>query len=270
MPTPTGHKAIPSAEAIAPQCYPWQQRRLFVRSQRTAGLSPGELVRLARVDNPWLQLPASPPFVLPADHPRIEAFNKCLRPSQAKCRIDLNLYPAPWMGNPQAPLVVLSRNPSISPGDREAHQSRDYVAALRANIQDDPAGQVVVGLLERFRYTPTGLYWRPRFKDLIEHVGSSDELAGRVLVVELHGYRSEGEYRPITLPSQAYGFELVRAAMRRHATIVFLVGIPLWRDAVPELRAYPNVIQVRSAIRSYLTPRNLGPDGFERVLAALD
>ena len=157
------------------------------------------------MENPWLQLPASPPFVLPADHPRIEDFNKRLRPSQAKCRLDLSLYPAPWMGNPQAPLVVLSRNPSISAGDREAHQNRDYIAALRANVQDDPAGQAVVGLLERFRHTPTGVYWRPRFKDLIEHVGSSDELASRVLIVEFHGYRSEGEYRPITLPSQAYG-----------------------------------------------------------------
>ena len=222
------------------------------------------------MENPWLQLPASPPFVLPADHPRIEAFNKRLRPNQAKCRLDLSLHPAPWMGNPEAPLVVLSRNPSISPGDREAHQNRDYVAALRANIQDDPGGQAVVGLLERFRYTPTGVYWRPRFKDLIEHIGSSDKLARRVLIVEFHGYRSEGEYRPITLPSQPYGFELVRAAVVRQATIVFLVGNRLWRDAVAELRVYPNVLQVRSPIRSYLTPRNLGPEGFERVLAALD
>jgi hypothetical protein len=222
------------------------------------------------VENPWLQLPASPPFVLPADRPHIDAFNRHLRPSQGKCRLDLNLVPAPWMGNPQAPLVVLSRNPSISPGDHEAHGNRDYVAALRANIQDDPAEQAVVGLRERFRNTPTGVYWRPRFKHLIEHVGSSDELASRVLIVEFHGYRNKGEYRPITLPSQAYGFELVRAAMRRHATIVFLVGNRLWRDAVPELDAYANVLQVRSAIRPYLTPRNLGPEGFERVLATLD
>jgi hypothetical protein len=114
------------------------------------------------------------------------------------------------------------------------------------------------------------VYWRPRFRDLIEHVGSSDELASRVLIVEFHGYRSDGEYCPITLPSQAYGLELVRAAVRRHATIVFLVGNRLWRDAVPELRAYPNVVQVRSPIRSYLTQRNLGPEGFERVLAALN
>jgi hypothetical protein len=58
------------------------------------------------VDNPWLQLPASPPFVLPADRPHIEAFNNRLRPNQERCRLDLSLYPAPWMGNPQAPLVV--------------------------------------------------------------------------------------------------------------------------------------------------------------------
>ena len=62
----------------------------------------------------------------------------------------------------------------------------------------------------------------------------------------------------------------MRAAVRRQATIVFLVGNRLWRDAVPELGAYPNVLQVRSPIRSYLTRRNLGPEGFERVLTALD
>lgn len=101
------------------------------------------------MENPWFQLPASPEFVLPADRPHVEAFNECLLPSGEKCRLNLQLYPVPWMGNRQAALVVLTRNPSFDdPGDYEAHQDPDYLAALQANIQDDPAGQAVVGLLE--------------------------------------------------------------------------------------------------------------------------
>ena len=58
------------------------------------------------------------------------------------------------------------------------------------------------------------IYWGTRtFKAVIERVGLSDELASRVLIVEFHGYRSK-EYRAIGigLPSQAYGFKLVRKA----------------------------------------------------------
>lgn len=56
--------------------------------------------------------------------------------------------PEPFLGDRQAPLVVLNRNPEIGEQDPVVHrENRAYVAALRANLATDPAGHRLVGLL---------------------------------------------------------------------------------------------------------------------------
>jgi hypothetical protein len=99
-------------------------------------------------------------------------------------------------------------------------------------------------------------------------VESSDDLARRVLIVEFHAYRSK-RYQPLgfTLPSQFYGFDLVRAAVRRGATIA-IVGPSEWHTKIPELRAYP-VVPQKFPRKPILSPGNCGDEGFERVLAAV-
>jgi hypothetical protein len=219
------------------------------------------------MENPWLELPLNPPYVLPKDRRHIDAFNGALRPNQAEFRLDLSLMPVPFMGNPDAGLVVLARNPKFVPGDLR-DQNPDYVATLRANIEGRPGAQAAIGLLERFRDMPAGEYWRPKFKAVLDRVESSDDLARRVLIVELHAYRSE-KYRRLRnpLPSQAYGFDLVSAAIRRRATIV-VVGAGEWRTAVPELRSYP-VVPQGNPYSPILSPGNCGCEGFQQVLAAV-
>jgi hypothetical protein len=219
---------------------------------------------VCQVENPWLDLPPSRPYVLPMDGPQVDAYNE---KHQAKYRFDLDLIPAPFMGNPEARLVLLARNPGISPGDHEAHRDPDFTSTLRANIQGRPEAQAAVGLLNRFRDLPTGIYWRPLFRWLLERVRSSDDLASRVLIVEFQPYRSI-EYRRVTLPSQLYGFHLVRNAVGNGATIVFL-GPAEWRIAVPELGSYPKVVPLRNTRRPYLSPGNCGHEEFQQVLAAV-
>jgi len=64
----------------------------------------------------------------------------------------------------------------------------------------------------------------------------ASELADRVLAVEFHGYRSKKwPALPVTLPSQWYGFQLVREAIARKAFVVILRGERDWKVAVPEL-----------------------------------
>jgi hypothetical protein len=81
--------------------------------------------------NPWLDLPDRQPFALPDDLSLIEEFN---RKSSANYQVDLNLLPEPFIGRPDAPVVLLNLNPGWSPGDAEWHAKHAFVRLIRANL----------------------------------------------------------------------------------------------------------------------------------------
>jgi hypothetical protein len=224
--------------------------------------------------NPWLDLPKKPPYVLPADRPHVEAFNRQNAGSgDSKYQLDLRLMPEPFGGNRQAKLVLLNRNPGLSPGDFRVHRDyHRYVAALRANLGSAPGGHRGVALLPEFKETPAGRWCRERcFKALIDRSHAPEDLTRKILSVEFHGYHSE-RWRPIgfTLPSQHYAFWLVQQAMARGATVVVMRGRRDWEVAVPRLQDYEGRVILRSFRSPAISERNCGREGFERVVAALE
>jgi hypothetical protein len=92
-----------------------------------------------------------------------------------------------------------------------------------------------------------------------------------VLSVEFHGYHA-ASWRPIpvTLPSQRFGFWLVENAMERGATIVRARGEKVWEVAIPRLHGYRRLVPTRSQRSAYVSRGNLGVDGFQKVLRALE
>lgn len=60
--------------------------------------------------NPWISLPASALFVLSRDAEAIEAFNAGASESHA---IHLEVIPEPFIGLPDAPVVLLNLNPGL-------------------------------------------------------------------------------------------------------------------------------------------------------------
>jgi hypothetical protein len=222
------------------------------------------------VRNPWLELPASPPYVLDADRLHVEAFNALVASGKPQWNLDPRLYPEPFFGNRTANLLILARNPGIDDGDYAAHRHTKFLAAMRANLLDDPAGHVVTALREEFARTPAGLWWRPKLRQLIAHCASAEELAKRILVVEFHGYHSRNWHSiGMTLPSQEFGFNLVANAVERGATIICTRGWVDWGIAVPALRKHPLAYRLSSHRNATVSERNLGPDAFRSVLAAL-
>ncbi len=79
--------------------------------------------------SPWSNLPDERPWVLPEDRPYVDAFNRHMQRNR-NYLIDLELFPEPCLGNRQAPVVVLNRNPGIGEGDRLVHRRSDYIAAV--------------------------------------------------------------------------------------------------------------------------------------------
>jgi hypothetical protein len=108
------------------------------------------------MDNPWSELPMIPSYVIPADRPHIEAFNDLFGGGDGNCRLDLDLFPEPFIGRRDANLVILALNPGKSPGDFEAHQDPRFLAVMRAKLMDDPAVHLFTGLLDEWQDTPAG------------------------------------------------------------------------------------------------------------------
>lgn len=215
--------------------------------------------------NPWLELQERAPFWLPQDRPHVEAFNENV---SEKYRLEGQLLPQPFMGPRTAPLVTLSLNPGLVDEDYELHKS-SYRHLVRASLGDDPKGHRHLGL--RPDSPDERRWWSRRFNEVRrEGQHDLDELSRKVLSVEFHGYHARSwRAIPVTLPSQHFSFGLVEEAIDRGATIVMTRGRSVWGVAVPRLRGYEHLVPLGNPRSAYLSRRNLGEDGFKKVLRAL-
>ena len=214
--------------------------------------------------NPWIDLPASPPYVLDADRELIERFNATAKPEHF---VHFEHHPEPFLGRPDAPVVVLGLNPGYRAECDRWHSDPSFAARSRANLVHGELDYPFY-LLDPREPAPGHRYWRQKLGDLIYETTLKDA-ARSVLCVEYFPYHSRRfAHELIRVPSQAYSFELVRAAVRRGAWIVRMRSERLWRDAVPELAHYPRLLRTRSVQNPTISQRNLDA-GFADVVHAI-
>jgi hypothetical protein len=137
---------------------------------------------------------------------------------------------------------------------------------MRDNLRHGPSDYPFVYLAPE----PRGAgkkWWESKLKHLL-HRFPREVVARSVLEVVYLPYAS-CKYRqmPHHLPSQAYGFHLVREAMKREAVIVLMRGRKRWLAAVPELEAYGRFCQLKNPRTPAISPGNC-PD-FEKVVDAI-
>jgi len=222
--------------------------------------------------NPWADLPRVAPFVLPDDRPFVEAFNHWW-PRGSHHHLDLTMFPDPFVGRRTAPIVMLARNPGIGGGaDRRLHRSRsDLKRIMRQQLTASPGRATHTYLLPEFEGTPGGKWWRSALRYLADDGINDATLAKSVLAIEFHGYHSTGySTMPVTLPSQHYGFWLVRQAMDRGALILLVRGRRDWTIAVPELLDYDGLLANRNPRSASVSPGTYGTSGYRRIRALLD
>jgi hypothetical protein len=203
--------------------------------------------------NPWEHLPSRGDLVLEQDAVPIRQFNTTAATDQT---FDLSLIPEPFFGRPDAPVVLLALNPGC--GKREAHTHADpaFVMAARASLAHT-LGPIPFLHLQQPASTPGGEWWRRIAKPLIATCGL-ETVANSVLCVQYVGYHSTRFGSPrLHLPSQAYGFELVRRAMKRGATVICMRSWRLWQRAIPELTRYAHLYKVKNVRNPVLSVANL-------------
>lgn len=213
--------------------------------------------------NPWLAVPEVAPFILPGDAGVVERFNQT---APSETRVDLNLLPEPFQGNPDAPVVLLGLNPGLSDEDAAIHADRLFAQRLRANHAHESADYPFY-LLHPEVQGPGRNWWDRRLRRVLE-LAPRQRVAQRLLCIEYFPYHSVRFGARLRVPSQEYGFYLARQAVRRGAVVVIMRSHRLWHAAVPELDSYERAFSLRSVQNISVTPNNC-PLGFPAIVQAM-
>ncbi len=219
--------------------------------------------------NPWLALPKQKPFVLPGDEPSLQSYSEY--PTLTAYR--LHLLPLPFQGRPDAPIVILGLNPGYDEGD-ETKQTTDYFIETNfRNYRHDSTLPYPLFFLDpKIEGESSGKgqqWWHRRLKHL-RALYDDKLLAQALLSVQYVPYRSTSyKHARHYLPSQEYGFELVRQAVKRNALIIALRSKRLWKEAVEELDGYERFFTASNPRNPILNEQQLSK-GYAELRVELD
>lgn len=216
------------------------------------------------MNNPWENLNEAPPFVLESDKQIIEAHNNNPKTNDDHI-IQTELYPEPFLGNPNADVVLLNLNPGFSHDDCRFHKSNEYfIQQARKNLLHKSDYGFYL-LDEGINEAPGYKWWNSRLKTLIDECGR-EKVAQNLLCVELFPYHSKRFKRIAPLLSQEYSFYLVKKAIKKKEIIIIIMrGKKLWIEYVPEIEHIP-YYSLNSPQNVYVTKGNFPEGVFDKVV----
>ena len=218
--------------------------------------------------NPWLNFNISGDMVHQLDRDSFSLHNASV---VADYKFLPQLAPEPWIGDPEAKLLVLLANPGATRGDvlGKKQEGADLInqlsiANLNHSIKDYPHfffNPILEG-------TDGHTWYKKRFGHLIEAT-SAQNVSKKVLSCELVPYHSFSWKKPRVMPpTQSYTFEIVRNAIERGAVILIGRGKADWFKNVPELSKYKRYFQPASAQCAYISPKNYGKN-YREILSSI-
>jgi hypothetical protein len=216
------------------------------------------------MENPWRNLPSEPPYVLPVDREAIDRFNQTAKPEHF---IHLVHMPEPFLGRPDAPVVLLGLNPGHKADDDEWHANPSFRERSRRNLLHNELAYPFY-LLDPAEPAPGHRWWSRKLKEPVA-ASSLEVVARSVLCVELFPYHSRRfAHASLRVPSQSYSLDLVERAIQRRAMIVLLRSERLWMACVPGLATYDRLHRVKNVQNPAVSRRNL-PSAFDELLRQL-
>ena len=193
--------------------------------------------------NPCELLPLSPPYFLPSERRVIDYINSS---AEDLHRIRAELMPEPYLGRPDAPIVLLNLNPGFDEREIPFHNDDPYFMEIcRSNLHHVPL-EYPFYLLDPAASASLGHHWwLKKLRIPIETAGLK-QVAQKLLCVEYFPYHSK-RFKPIkrTLESQRYSFYLVKKAIQRNALIIIMRSQGYWLKAIPELTSYSKMYRRR-------------------------
>jgi hypothetical protein len=216
-------------------------------------------------DNPWLRLPAQPPFVLPEDEENIHKFNAGA-PENYRIQIS-DFLPEPFVGDPTSPVLLLSNNPGIS-----KHSDYRKQPELMTRIRDCISLKKTACPFFYLAPDYPSPWWRQKLKCLVQRFGD-DVVARSVCNVVFFPYVSKKfKHVRCQLESQQFTFSLVSKAIERGAMIVLMRKGQLkhWMRKVSGLGDYYKLILLRNPQMPAVSPKNCEAGDYERIVSAIE
>jgi hypothetical protein len=181
------------------------------------------------------------------------------------------LEPFPYLGNPDAPVLVLLANPGKSKSEEKKSFSYSVkkLELHKQNLLHIGTEDFALRLDSPKDRSLESPYFKPRTAKLVEAT-SLQAVANKVFFINFHGYHSRSWYPiPFTFYTQNYSFHLVKRAINIGCQIVMSRNTTGWLTAIPELVSYPNKSFFRSTRSVHLSENNLGPKHYQKILTLL-
>ena len=210
--------------------------------------------------NPWLSLSFSDPIIAPCDQKVIQTLAQSDRDN-----LYLDLFPEPFIGDPDADVYLLNGNPGFSDLDScfscssalSSIMKGIYSHKIKDFLWNDPNNPIkaTCPITKRTIIAQGQVYWQKRLKELSKAVNSYHL---KLFNLEFYPYHSKTflPFMQKPLPSFDYTRDLVNDAISKGKMIIILRHKDEWENAIPGLNKY-RTYSLTNPRSSYLTKRNL-------------
>lgn len=215
--------------------------------------------------NPWLSVPSQPPYVLQCDRNPVAEYNAKCRAEEHRLQTDV--LPEPFIGRTEASVVLLNLNPGFAEQNLAEHAQPEFQALLRKNYSHVPSAFPFYYLDPTIESSSGGKWWNGKLKELIHSCGGPRQVANELLCVEYFPYHSRRFRAGRIMPSQKYGFDLVKNAIARNAFVVIMRSRARWERTIAELKTYHRKSPLNSPQNPAVSCRNC-PE-FAEIVSAI-
>ena len=241
------------------------------RPRRDGKIKEAGAKLILNMENPWIKLSKTEPFILESDKESIERFNLI---SKSEHILHTHLLPIPFLGNPSAPILLLNLNPGFHCDDNVCQKTIKFEDASRNCLVHGEADYPLYFLdsLLEGQQGGAGYKWWSRILSQLLKKFDAKLLSQNIFCVEYFPYRSiKFRQQKKILDSQLYGFHLVRLAMQRQAQIILMRAKKHWFQAIPELASYN-----KDKLHTLKNPRNPSisegnlPESFNEIICTIE
>jgi len=237
-----------------------------------------------KVENPWEAFKKEENYFFEQDKKIVQEFNKNLGPHPKY--IDFDLMPEPYIGNPNANVVLLFTNPGLKGNEKQNYEDFPTMKkVLKRNLTHENIDYPYYYLNPAFKDTDGGKWIYKRMGRIIKKIGPK-ELSNKIFTIQLHPYHSNAfEELKETLQGHNYSMSLLSEAIKRNALIIFTRSHKEWNSAynkfdssVKDLKEIEkiNFIELKTPMKN-TTPRSpffiesyMGKENFKKLLSKLE
>lgn len=186
-------------------------------------------------------------------------------PAYKNNNIHLNLWPEPFMGNPDADIYLLSGNPGCANYNLESQFAQDqtFSNAMAQNLQHKfpiQGGDFVylntnIQNLKINRQNHSGCTWWERRTKTFR--GKSTKTFFNIDFFPYHSEDLEGIPVNVNLSSYQYSNDLIQQAMNDGKIIIIMRLRNAWLKRIPDLKKYDKCYMLINPQSIYLTPYNI-------------